>query len=154
MLINAFPSFKEGLTPMAAAYGLSELKLLDSTHAAWLSTPELTELALFSVLLPIENPEAHICVSFDAEWNISRNVGVSIIQIAPHTMPDTIFIIPVSFSLSLRYERCNKLSEGSSIWRKASSFASPVVGFTSSIQNWIQHQRRFDSATKAVYPTL
>lgn len=100
MLVNAFPSFKEGLTPMAVAYGLSVLKLPDSVHPAWLSTPELAELALFSVLLPIENPDAHICVSFDAEWNVSRNVGVSIIQIAPHTMPDTIFIIPVSFFIS------------------------------------------------------
>jgi hypothetical protein len=100
MLINAFPSFKEGLTPMAAAYGLSELRIPDSVHPAWLSTPELAELALFSVLLPIENPEASICVSFDAEWNVSRKVGVSIIQIAPHTMPDTIFIIPVSFFVS------------------------------------------------------
>lgn len=100
MLINAFPSLKEGITPMAAAYGLSELRLPDSMNALWLSTPELAELALISVLTPIENnPVAHICVSFDAEWNISRNVGVSIIQIAPHNMPDTIFIIPVSFDV-------------------------------------------------------
>jgi len=96
MLITAFPSFKEGITPMAAAYGLSALTLPSSMDAMWLSTPELAELALLSVLAPIENnPNAHICVSFDAEWNISRNVGVSIIQIAPHNIPDTIFIIPV-----------------------------------------------------------
>jgi hypothetical protein len=101
MLITAFPSLKEGITPMAAAYGLSALKLPDSMEVTWLSTPELTELALLSILAPIENnPVAHICVSFDAEWNISRNVGVSIIQIAPHNIPDTIFIIPVSFDTS------------------------------------------------------
>ena len=98
MLITAFPPLKEGVTPMAAAYGLSALNLPDSTVVLWLSTPELAELALLAVLTPIENnPVAHICVSFDAEWNISRNVGVSIIQIAPHNIPDTIFIIPVSF---------------------------------------------------------
>ncbi|KAJ7482500.1 hypothetical protein FB451DRAFT_1170367 [Mycena latifolia] len=37
----------------------------------------------------------HVCVSLDAEWNISREVGVSIIQIAPHSEPDSIYIIPV-----------------------------------------------------------
>jgi hypothetical protein len=76
MLIAAFPSLKEGITPMAAAYGLSALRLPESTNVLWLSTSELAELALLSILTPIENnPVAPVCISFDAEWNISRNGG-------------------------------------------------------------------------------
>lgn len=50
-----------------------------------------------SILAPLDlDPNAHLCLSLDAEWNVSRRVGVSIIQIAPHSDPDTIFVIPVS----------------------------------------------------------
>ena len=100
MLTMAFPSLKEGLTPMAAAYGLAPLNLPGSLDILWLSTPQLAELAVLSILAPIENdPAAHVCVSLDAEWNISRHTGVSIIQIAPHAIPDSVFIIPVSLAM-------------------------------------------------------
>ena len=99
MVTTAFPSLAEGLTPMAAAYGLSPLNLPESINILWLNTLELAELAVLSILAPIENhPAAHICISLDAEWNISRRIGVSIIQIAPHAIPDSVFIIPVSLS--------------------------------------------------------
>jgi len=100
MLTTAFPLLKESLTLMAAAYGLAALNLPESLNILWLSTPELTELAILSILAPIENdPAAHVCVSLDAEWNISCHTGVSIIQIAPHAISDSVFIIPVGLLL-------------------------------------------------------
>lgn len=49
-----------------------------------------------SLLAPLDlDSNSHLCVSLDAEWNVSRRIGVSILQIAPHSNPDTIFVIPV-----------------------------------------------------------
>ena len=66
----------------------------------FLNAPFLVESVLASLMEPIDNQDAHICVSIDAEWNISRHVGVSIVQIAPHSQPDSIYIIPVSHSVT------------------------------------------------------
>lgn len=40
-------------------------------------------------------PAASPVFGFDAEWNMSRRIGVSIIQLAPSALPKDIFIIPV-----------------------------------------------------------
>ena len=57
-----------------------------------------------SLLSPLDiNPDAYLCISLDAEWNVSRCIGVSIIQIAPHDDLDTIFIIPVCVLLNSRH---------------------------------------------------
>ncbi|KAJ7866109.1 hypothetical protein B0H13DRAFT_2352691 [Mycena leptocephala] len=57
MLLAAFPSLAEKLTPMAAAH------------------VNLIESALSSLIAPLDiDPRAHLCVSLDAEWNISRQV--------------------------------------------------------------------------------
>ncbi|KAF8057791.1 hypothetical protein FPV67DRAFT_1786257 [Lyophyllum atratum] len=96
LLQSAFPCLSKNLTPVAAAYGLKELNLPSTTTVSWLSTSDLTESAISSLMAPLDSsPDEHICVSLDAEWNISRRVGVSIIQIAPHSQPDDIFIIPL-----------------------------------------------------------
>jgi hypothetical protein len=99
MLHENFPSLAEKLTPLSAAYGLKPLELPDSLSVTVLGSPQLVESALLAVLAPLEDDStAHICISLDAEWNISRTEGVSIIQIAPHSMPDVLFIIPVRVS--------------------------------------------------------
>jgi hypothetical protein len=100
MLYAAFPSLANNLHPIATSHGLHFLELPSSLKVTWISTPELTETALSSILDPLNDSSTnHICVSFDAEWNFSRQIGVSIIQIAPHSNPDLIFIIPVHFFL-------------------------------------------------------
>jgi len=84
------------LTPVAAAYGLTALDLPPAMKVMWLGTFDLIERTISSILEPINlDKDAHICVSLDAEWNLTRRVGVSIIQIAPHSHPDEIYIIPV-----------------------------------------------------------
>ena len=81
---------------MASAYGLKELKLPDSLRTIVLDSPTLVEGMLSSLFFPLDsNKNAVLAVSFDAEWNLSRRVGVSIIQIAPHSLPNKIYIIPV-----------------------------------------------------------
>lgn len=93
----AFPSLSQNLTPVAAAYGLKELKLPSTLHISVLETIDLTEKAMLSLLFPLDlDPNAYLCNSLDAEWNIFRHVAVSVIQIAPHNNPDMIFVIPVS----------------------------------------------------------
>jgi hypothetical protein len=96
LLKVAFPSLFENLTPIAAAHGLNSLNLPTSTCLMVLDTPSLVESVLSSLLSPLDLDEnLHLCVSLDAEWNVSCRVGVSIIQIAPHSRPDEIYIIPV-----------------------------------------------------------
>jgi len=81
---------------MASAYGLKELKLPDSLRTIVLDSPTLVEGVMSSLFPPLDSDEnAVLAVSLDAEWNLSRRVGVSIIQIAPHSRPDEIYIIPV-----------------------------------------------------------
>lgn len=43
-----------------------------------------------------KDPSDSLCLSLDAEWNISRSSSVSIIQLAPHLDPPSVYIIPVS----------------------------------------------------------
>ena len=81
---------------MALAHGLDELKLPANVQIIILESPTLVEGALSSLLQPIDlNAEASLVVSLDAEWNISCRTGVSILQIAPHSSPTEIYIIPV-----------------------------------------------------------
>ncbi|KAJ7825530.1 hypothetical protein B0H13DRAFT_1918616 [Mycena leptocephala] len=96
MVLAAFPALGENLTPMAAAHGLKSLSLPPSLNVNLLGTVNLVESALSSLISPLDiDPAAHLCVSLDAEWNITRHVGVSTLQIAPHSEPDVIYVIPV-----------------------------------------------------------
>jgi hypothetical protein len=98
LLRTAFPSLFEGLTPLAAAHGLQPLKLSETCKVEVLGTQHHAETVLSVLLEPLDqNPEASACISLDAEWNVSRTVGVSNIVIAPHSYPNSIYIIPVCF---------------------------------------------------------
>jgi hypothetical protein len=84
--------------PIASAYGLSELKLPENLRIITLESPSLVEGTLSSLLQSVDLDEkAVLVVSLDAEWNISRQTGVSILQIAPHSNSDDIYIIPVCY---------------------------------------------------------
>jgi len=128
LLKTAFPSLFENLTPVAVAHGLESLDLPTSTHIRVLNTPNLVEGVLSSLIAPLDLDEnAHLCISLDAEWNVSRRVGVSIIQIAPHSEPDSIYIIPAS-SFHLVYLKIYPnviILLGTQIWRQAPSISSP-----------------------------
>ena len=101
MLHAAFPSLAEKLTPMASAYGLKELKLPDTLQTVVLNSPTLVEGVFSSSLSSLDSDKnAVLAVSLDAEWNISRRIGVLIIQIAPHSQPNEIYIIPVRLQAS------------------------------------------------------
>ncbi|KAJ2916235.1 hypothetical protein MD484_g4176, partial [Candolleomyces efflorescens] len=96
LLFSAFPSLAQGLTPVAHAYGLSELVLPPSTRILTLESVSVIESTLSSILDPLDvNPQSTLIVGFDAEWNICRTAGVSIIQLSPQSRPDEIYIIPV-----------------------------------------------------------
>jgi hypothetical protein len=64
----------------------------------------LVEGALSSLLQPIDlNAGASLVVSLDAEWNVSRQTGVSILQIAPHSSPTDIVIVTGNPGVSQGY---------------------------------------------------
>ncbi|KAF5384343.1 hypothetical protein D9615_003177 [Tricholomella constricta] len=77
MIYMAFPSLAKNLTPVAAAYGLKPITLPNTVKVLVLDTLELTESTLASIMAPLDlDPDTHLCI-------------------APHSEPDSIFIIPV-----------------------------------------------------------
>jgi hypothetical protein len=71
---------------MAAAPGLKSLSLPTELEVVQLDNPKLVQDAFTSLIGPLDNDNsAHICTSLDAEWNVSRHIGVLILQIAPHS---------------------------------------------------------------------
>ena len=83
---------------MAAAHGLKALEHPQSLKVQLLGTANLVDAALSPLMAPLDDDPNHcLCISMDAEWNVSRTMGVSVIQIAPHSEPNSVFIIPVSF---------------------------------------------------------
>ncbi|TEB22231.1 hypothetical protein FA13DRAFT_1819084 [Coprinellus micaceus] len=96
LLSAAFPGLSANLTPMAVAYGREPLSVPTSVRTILLDSPTLVEAALSSLMNLIEDGSStSLVVGFDAEWNISRGVGVSVIQLMADLHPDEIFIIPV-----------------------------------------------------------
>ena len=104
LLYSAFPTLSQNLTPMAAAYGLQSLDPPLNFKVVWLGTFELVEITFSSLMAPLDlDKKKCLAASTDAEWKISWKSGVFIFQVAPHSQPDTVFIIPVRlpcFSLS------------------------------------------------------
>ena len=87
---------------MAMAHGLKPFELSTALKVQILVTPSHVEAVLSPLLTPLDDDPNHcLCISLDAEWNVSRTVGVSILQIAPHSEPDSVYIIPVGFIISL-----------------------------------------------------
>jgi hypothetical protein len=82
---------------MAAAHGLKPLELPPNFRVACLSSLELIESVFSSLMAPLDHDGSDfLLVSLDAEWKRSRKSGVSILQIAPHSEPDSVYVIPVS----------------------------------------------------------
>ncbi|KAJ7624250.1 hypothetical protein DFH06DRAFT_1445903 [Mycena polygramma] len=96
LFYGAFSSLSQKLTPIATAHGLEALELANNVQIKVLDTPQQVEGVCHPLIDSLDkDPKTPSCVSIDAEWNISRKLGVSVIQLAPHSMPQSIFIIPV-----------------------------------------------------------
>ncbi|KAJ6536482.1 hypothetical protein DFH09DRAFT_1091442 [Mycena vulgaris] len=88
MLLTAFRTLGEKLTPMAAAHGLKSLCLPPSVEVTFLGAVDLAESALSSLFAPLDlDPAENLCVSLDAEWNISRQVGTSVPEATNRSSP-------------------------------------------------------------------
>ncbi|KAF9029943.1 hypothetical protein BDZ89DRAFT_1112423 [Hymenopellis radicata] len=123
LLESVFPSIATGLTLIAVAHSLHPFTLAPGLTPLFLSTSDLVEASLAPFIRDLDDDDTQtdfLCISLDAEWNPSRTVGVSIIQMAPHTDPSSIFIIPVhhfrrlppSLLCLLMHERVFKIGSG------------------------------------------
>ena len=64
------------------------------------SSLELIESIFSSLMAPLDlDVNEWLLVSLDAEWKRLRKSGVSILQIAPHSEPDSVYVILVSMIL-------------------------------------------------------
>jgi hypothetical protein len=90
--------------PVPSASGLKILKLPETVKSYFLSTPQLVEMSLAVYLdLVDQDTNTTICMSMDAEWNISRHIGVSVIQLCFHTEPDSVYVIPVNIIFNIEF---------------------------------------------------
>ena len=97
LLVGIFPSLASNLMPTAAAYGLEPLALPLTLKISYLHSMKLTEKAIPSLFFELtEDETSYLNISIDAEWNVSQKIGVSILQLAVHSDPNMILIIPVS----------------------------------------------------------
>ncbi|KAF9528873.1 hypothetical protein CPB83DRAFT_894102 [Crepidotus variabilis] len=74
------------------------LELPSDVHIKFLDTHHAVETAIAPILAPLAAEEggvSQILVSMDTERNIMRTIGVSVIQLAFHSIPRKIFVIPV-----------------------------------------------------------
>ncbi|KAJ7667374.1 hypothetical protein B0H17DRAFT_1142779 [Mycena rosella] len=95
LIYDAFPSLAKNLAPPPSPRGLEPFEIPESVRIQEVLSAELAD-NIFSSFTELLDSDAatHICISLEAEWNVSRTTGVSILQIAPHA-EDTIFIVPV-----------------------------------------------------------
>ncbi|KAJ7077201.1 hypothetical protein C8R43DRAFT_1179242 [Mycena crocata] len=95
LIYEAFPSLARNLAPPVSSNGLASLEIPSTIQIRVLPSDTLTDQVFSTYLASLDvDPTAHLCVSLDAEWNTSRTVGVSILQIAPHS-DNVIYIVPV-----------------------------------------------------------
>ncbi|KAJ7930158.1 hypothetical protein B0H13DRAFT_1858986 [Mycena leptocephala] len=95
LIYDAFPSLAKNLAPPVSPRGLESFKMPETVQIQLVSDPDLADkiFSSFTEVLDADK-DTHMCMSVDAEWNKSRNTGVSVLQIAPHS-EDTIFIIRI-----------------------------------------------------------
>lgn len=85
------------LVPVPSVDGMDTLQCPSDMDIVHLRSAHLAEMALGS-LIPPDGEEANpLTVSIDAEWNISRTVGISILQILLHSAPNTVYIVHVGY---------------------------------------------------------
>ena len=102
LVYTAFPSLSKNLTPVAAAYGLAPLELPGNVAVRILESHALVEGVLSSVIMASLDLDKnlHLCVSLDAEWNVSHCIGISILQLLLHSDPHVVYLILVCQNLN------------------------------------------------------
>lgn len=79
---------------------MKPLELPPNFRIACLSSLELIESIFSSLMAPLDlDVNEWLLVSLDAECKRLRKSGVSILQIAPHSEPDSVYVILVSMIL-------------------------------------------------------
>ena len=119
MILTAFPGAANNLAPVPSKEQLPPLSLSTSHSITVLETAALIDATIASLLDPTissndgptisSNDGPPLCVSLDAEWNISRTVGVSTLQLLFHSHPNEIYIIPVTLWFSCTKETYSSL---------------------------------------------
>ena len=111
MILTAFPGAANNLAPVPSKEKLPPLSLSTSHSITVLETAALIDATIASLLDPTisSNDGPPLCVSLDAEWNISRTVGVSTLQLLFHSHPNEIYIIPVTLWFSCTKETYSSL---------------------------------------------
>ena len=76
-LEKSFPSLKTGVIPVEKYGDLEEYCLPPNVKIAVKSKPSSINAAMETILnnVPSDNPDAHIIVGFDSEWNVEVSVG-------------------------------------------------------------------------------
>jgi hypothetical protein len=96
LLLPIFPSLSRDVMSPGELLGLKSLVMPDSVMPVVVDNATEMQLVLGGIVMDIENRNTTEVVFMDAEWNISRNIGVSCIQLYFESVPEKIFIFRVS----------------------------------------------------------
>jgi hypothetical protein len=97
LLLPIFPSLSKDIVTEAERCNLEEITLPESVNVVVLDEFSKIQLTMGSLIEPLHSDPNAIVVAFvDAEWNISRHIGVSCFQVQVEHQPDTIFVFRVS----------------------------------------------------------
>lgn len=105
LLESAFPSLREGVTPVEKYSHLDEFVLPNNVTITMHDTVSAINAALLSILdcMPDESSTTYLAIGFDTEWNFSlsdhgamKRGSIAIVQIAHE---DRVYILQVSHLL-------------------------------------------------------
>ncbi|KAK7012668.1 hypothetical protein R3P38DRAFT_3323885 [Favolaschia claudopus] len=82
LVYSAFPSLAENLAPPPSSSGLESLCIPPHFRVQFLTDASSVDKILSSITAQLDDdPELHLCLSVDAEWNISRKLGISHLKV-------------------------------------------------------------------------
>ncbi|KZT31665.1 hypothetical protein SISSUDRAFT_1067573 [Sistotremastrum suecicum HHB10207 ss-3] len=95
LVYSAFPSMASDLVLVPSLSGLDPFQSPEDIEVIHLRNSGLIEACMASMISTASDNATPLCVSLDAEWNISRPTGVSILQLLFHSSPSVVYIIHV-----------------------------------------------------------
>ncbi|KIK51784.1 hypothetical protein GYMLUDRAFT_251766 [Collybiopsis luxurians FD-317 M1] len=100
LIEDAFPKIAEGLHPMAEAQGLKSLTIPEDFQIQVVDNPSIVNTILCPKLIELhDNATSSLHYHFDAEWNRSCSLGVSVIVLLEHENNQVyIFRLPESLA--------------------------------------------------------
>ena len=98
LFMAAMPELFDNLTPMAAAHGLKEISIPTHHRILVLDQALLIE-NVFSSYMDLLDRDSSLSIFWacDAEWSLSRTVGISWLTMSPIDSSNCIYLIPVSY---------------------------------------------------------